>query len=110
MEELLLNAKEFLDAGNDNLVKKRFNVAVSDFFKCIVNIIDYMLYKEARILPKSHSSRFSLLEKNFPDIFREIEELFEIYRNSYNLRLGNVDAAKVKKIARGLYDDIKNKK
>ena len=33
MERLIENVDEFLEAGKENLEKKRFNVAASDFFK-----------------------------------------------------------------------------
>ena len=50
MEELLKNAEEFFESGEDNLKKKRFNVAVSDFFKAIAILCDYLIYRETKIM------------------------------------------------------------
>jgi len=58
MEELLENAEEFLDLGEDNFKKQRWNAAVSDFFKSISNFCDYIIYKEIKIFPKNHNERF----------------------------------------------------
>ena len=36
MEEIIENINEFLDSGEDNLKKERFNASATDFFKAIV--------------------------------------------------------------------------
>ena len=102
MKELLENIKEFLDSGEDNLKKGRFNAANSDFFKAIVVECDYLLYQKMKVLPKNHSDRFSLLSRYFPDIYRKVSELFNIYTKSYNLKIKKEEALKVKEYAYGL--------
>ena len=96
MEELLENAKEFLDSGEENLNKKRFNVAISDFFKAIVILCDYSIYKEIKIMPKNHNQRFFLLKTYFKDIYRKVSDFFKVYTKSYNLRLKMEEAIKLK--------------
>ncbi|MDP3026308.1 MAG: hypothetical protein Q8N63_01265 [Nanoarchaeota archaeon] len=110
MEELLKNADEFLDSGNDNIKKQRFNAAVSDFFKAIVILCDYLIYREIKIIPKSHNERFSFLLAYFKDIHNEVSEFFKIYTKSYNLRLKEEDAIKLKNYANELKNFIFNKK
>ena len=110
MEELLKNAEEFLNSGEDNIKKGRFNVAVSDFFKAIVILCDYLIYRELKILPKNHNERFNLLQNYFKDIYIKVSGLFETYTKSYNLRLGKNDAIKLKEYANGLKNFILNKK
>lgn len=95
MDEIKLNAIEFLESGKDNIKKHRWNASVSDFFKSIVTFSDYLLYNEFKILPKNHNERFQLLEKYYPDIKEKITGLFEIYRDSYNLRMKKEDALKM---------------
>ena len=99
MEEVLENALEFLESGEDNLKKSRFNASVSDFFKAIVTFADYLIYKEIKRIPKNHSERFELLENNFEDLNRKIRDYFQKYRDSYNLRLKKEDALALKNLA-----------
>jgi len=99
MDEIIQNANEFLASAEDNLKKERWNAAVSDFFKVISNFSDYLLYKEIKILPKNHNERFDLLKKYFAKIYEEVLNLFETYRNSYNLRLKKEDALALKSYA-----------
>jgi len=102
MEDLLKNAQEFFDSGEENIAKKRYNAAVSDFFKAIVILCDYLIYLEIRTLPKNHNERFLLLKRYFDDIHDNVSNLFKVYTNSYNLRLDREDANKLKDYAYGL--------
>ncbi len=110
MEELLKNAEEFLESGEENLIKKRFNVAVSDFFKAIVILCDYLIYNQIRVMPKNHNQRFSLLETYFNEAYQKVSDFFKIYTQSYNLRLRQKDANKLKEYANELKKIITNKK
>lgn len=110
MEELLKNAEEFLESGEENLKKKRYNASVSDFFKAIVILCDYLIYKEIKSLPKNHNDRFYLLKRYFEKIYSEVSELFVIYTKSYNLRMKEPDAIKLRDYSNGLKNHIKNKK
>lgn len=110
MIEIVENALEFLESGEDNLKKNRWNAAVSDFFKAISNFCDYMLYKKIRVFPKNHNERFQLLEKYFKEIYNKIIELFKKYRESYNLRLKKEDALELKLFAYELKKLAEDKK
>ena len=110
MEELLKNVEEFLNSGKENIEKNRFNAAVSDFFKAIVILCDYLIYKEIKILPKNHNERFSLLERYFKDIYKKVSDLFKTYTRSYNLRLEKEDANQLKNYAYELKNFIYSKK
>jgi len=103
MDELLTNAGEFLESGEDNLKKGRFNASVSDFFKAIVILCDYLIYREIKIIPKNHNQRFSLLKNYFVEIYVKVSRLFKTYTKSYNLRLGKSDAIKL----RGYTNELK---
>lgn len=109
MEELLKNAEEFLQSGNDNIEKKRYNVAVSDFFKAIVIFADYLIYKDLKIIPKNHNERFSILRNYFQEVYKKVSELFDTYTNSYNHRLNEIDAIKVKSYANELKNFVNKK-
>lgn len=110
MEQLLKNAMEFFESGDDNLTKNRFNVSISDFFKSIVIFCDYLIYEKIRILPKNHSHRFNLLETYFEEIYRDVSKLFKTYIKSYNLNMGKSEAQKLKEYANELKNTCLNKK
>ena len=42
MDDLLKNAKEFLESGEENIKKRRYNASVSDFFKALNNNNDFI--------------------------------------------------------------------
>jgi len=109
MEQLLKNAQEFLDSATENLLKKRFNASVSDFFKAIVIFSDFLIYQEIRILPKNHNDRFNLLKTHFNKIYEEISVLFKTYVKSYNLSSSEQDAIKLREYANELKNFILNK-
>jgi uncharacterized protein (UPF0332 family) len=110
MEELIENADEFLASAEDNLAKGRYNASVSDFFKAIANLCDYSIYKEIKLLPKNHNERFGLLRIHFKEIYEKLSDLFQLYRESYNLRLKKEDALKLKRYAYELKEFIHSKK
>ena len=110
MEELLRNTTEFIELGEDNLKNKRYNASVSDFFKAIVILCDYLIYQEIKMLPKNHNERFNLLKKYFTDIYLKVFDLFKTYTASYNLRLDKRDAEKIKDYTYELERYIENKK
>lgn len=109
-EELLDNAKEFLEAAEDNLTKSRFNVAVSDFLKAITGFCDYLIYKDIKIIIKNHNERFEILKKYYQKIYLKIFNLFKKYRDSYVLKLNKNDALTLKEYAYELKRTTENKK
>lgn len=110
MEELLNNADEFLESAKENMKKSRFNASVSDFFKAIVILCDYLIYRDIKALPKNHNERFSLLKIHFPDIYRKVSSLFSVYTDSYNLRLGEKEAKTLQEYADELRKYVNDKK
>jgi uncharacterized protein (UPF0332 family) len=110
MEDLLENIEEFLDSGDENIKKGRFNAAVSDYFKVIVISCDFLIYRDMKILPKNHNERFYLLRIYFKDIYTKVNQLFETYTRSYNLRLNEAEAIRLKEYAHELKKSIADKK
>ena len=109
MKELLDNIKEFLESGEDNIKKERFNASATDFFKAIVVICDYLLYSKIKILPKNHAERFSLLNKHFREIYSKVSELFSIYIKSYNFKIKGGEMLKIREYAYKLKNIIDKK-
>lgn len=110
MEELLKNAEEFLESAEENFEKKRYNACVSDYFKEIVILADYLIYREIKRVPKNHNERFYLLKRYFEEVYERVSVLFKTYTESYNLRLGLKDAEEVKKYANEFKNYVDSKK
>jgi len=110
MEYLIKNAEEFIETGEDSFKKERWNAAVANFFRAIVNLCDFIIYRQIKIIPKNHTERFELLEKYFSAIYKDVSELFNKYRDSYNLRLSKSDAEIIKKYLYELKDSLETEK
>ena len=108
MEEILENAKEFLESAEDSLKKERWNAAVSNYFKAIVTFCDYLIYKNIKAIPKNHNERFDLLKIHFNDLYIKIFDLFKKYRESYTLRLKKEDAIRLREYAYEIRNIISN--
>ena len=101
-KDLSNNFKDFLNSANDELEKKRYNPAVSSYFKAIAILCDLKIYQERKLLPKNHQERFLFLQTHFPETYQILSSLFEKYRNSYNLRMKQEDALNLKENAEKL--------
>lgn len=110
MEDILKNANEFIESAEDSLKKERFNASVSDFFKAITVLCDYLIYQEIKTFPKNHNERFNLLNIHFNEIYKKIIELFKKYRESYNLRLSKEDALNLRQYTHELKNFVITKK
>ena len=86
-EDLLKNVQEFLESAEIDLDGKRYNPAISSYFKAIVILCDYVIYKERGLLPKNHRERFLFLEIHYLEAYNLISPLFKEYTDSYNLRI-----------------------
>ena len=90
--DLKANIKEFLESAEDDLIKKRYNSAIASYFKALSTLCDLKIYELKRVLPKNHSERFLFLKTSFPEVYKIISSLFDIYTKTYNLRLGIKEA------------------
>ncbi len=99
-KDLRKNTEEFIQSGDEDLQKERFNAAVSSYFKAIVILCDLKIYEEHRLLPKSHSERFHFLKLHFKDTYEIVDSLFKTYTSSYNLVSNKSDAQKLKENVR----------
>ena len=109
MKELKENSKEFEESAIEDYNKKRYNVSVANFFRAIVNLYDYIIYIQLRIIPKNHNERFNIIERNFPIFYKKLRLLFKKYRDSYNLKLKKQDAEEIKEHLDELKRYIKDK-
>jgi hypothetical protein len=61
---------------------KDYTSATILYFKTWFAIQDYILLDKIGQSPKDHTERFRLLEKNFPDAYRELDKEFSTYRDT----------------------------
>lgn len=77
------SAKEYFQAGEDELKKKRYNSAVVLFFKSLVAFIDLYIFKQTGKTPSSHTERFRIAQENFSDVYELLDKDFPFYQDSY---------------------------
>ena len=96
-EELFENVKEYW-RGAERLFKDGdFNSAASLYFKAIVAICDYEIFKKQTLFVNNHDHRFRILRINFPEVYERVSRLFSTYTRGYRARLGRADAAEMRR-------------
>jgi len=90
--DILSNFVEFCAAADTDLAAGRYNAAVSSYFKALSILCDWHIYKRIMLLPKNHTERFQILERDEPQAYSLLSPLFSKYRDSYNTRLSRKDA------------------
>ena len=105
-KEIILekSAKEYFLSGEDELKKERFNSAVVLFFKSLVSFIDLFIFQQINSTPSSHTERFRILEKKFPDIYNIIDKDFPFYQDSYVQIMSKELAEVIKEDAKTMAD------
>ena len=76
-------AKEYFLSGEDDFKKQRYNSAVVLFFKALVALVDLYVLQKTGKTPSSHNERFSLTQKNFPEVYDLLDKDFPFYQDSY---------------------------
>lgn len=93
-EILLKTAKEYFASGNDEFQKQRYNSSVILFFKSLVALIDLYIFNTTGETPSSHSKRFRITSKDFPDLYDLLDKDFPFYQDSY-VQIMNKELAEV---------------
>ena len=68
------------------------------YFKTLFAIQDYILLQKIGHSPKDHTERFRLLEKEFPEEYKELDSEFNTYRNTYTKIISQDTCTRIKKI------------
>lgn len=61
--------------------------AVSNFFKALFALCDMLIFKQRGIIANDHTERFRLLKRIDLQVYRILDELFSIYRETYTKEL-----------------------
>lgn len=76
IKQFIMSAK--LSEDNNLLIP-----AADSFFKALIHVIDFYLWKNIGKIPDNHNERFRILEKENMELYTLNDELFRIYRKSY---------------------------
>jgi len=90
------NLKEYLEIADYSFSKKKFNAAVTLYYKALVELCDLELLNKVNKIGANHTERFELLEKASPLLYELASRLFRFYRDSYNKEISETIAKLVK--------------
>ncbi len=68
------------------------------YFKTLFALQDFVLLEKIGESPKDHTSRFRSLEKNFPDLFNELDLEFSTYRDTYSKIIDKETCIRIKRL------------
>jgi len=110
IEDLRQNFLEFYDLAEDAFQKKKFNGAVTLYYKALVELCDYVLFKAIKMVGANHTERFELLQRHEPALYEISRKLFRFYRDSYNKRISPAIAQQVQHYVRTAKNQILTEK
>jgi uncharacterized protein (UPF0332 family) len=87
MNELLENARKFLNSANLVYRSADYTSATTLYFKALFVILDNIIIVAQGKSPKDHADRFRILEKSFPELYRLLDKYYPIYRDTYSLSI-----------------------
>jgi phosphosulfolactate synthase (CoM biosynthesis protein A) len=93
---ILKNFWEFYELANSAFEQKKFNGAVTLYYKALVELCDLFLVSKSGQIGINHSERFRMLEKFNPELYEISDKLFRFYRDSYNKEISLAIAKVVK--------------
>ena len=104
-EVILKNFWEYYDLAEFALKQKKFNGAVTLYYKALVELCDIALMESVGRLGANHTERFKMLQSYNPELYDISSNLFSFYRDSYSTAISETVAKKVKENV----DNAKNK-
>ncbi len=95
-EVILKNYDEYSEIANYAFNNKKYNAAVTLYYKSLVELCDLNLLKKINKVGATHTERFNLLKNFDPELYRISSKLFRFYRDSYSKEISPVVAKLVK--------------
>ena len=90
------NFREFIEIAEYSFSRRKFNTAVTLYYKALVELCDLELIRKTGKLGANHTERFEMLEKVSPEIYAISSKLFRFYRDSDNKEISETIAKLVK--------------
>jgi len=95
------NLKEYLEIARYSFGKKKFNSAVTLYYKALVELCDLELLEKANKIGANHTERFELLQRFSPELYKAASKMFRFYRDSYNKEIKEAVANLIKEEVEG---------
>lgn len=87
---------EFLDGGLEEEKKQRFRLATTAYFKAISQLIDLLVFRRTGFIPKNHTERFRIIERENRQLYLALDSAFKIYRDTYTSQITRQTCISVK--------------
>ena len=84
---LLSNILEYFNAALKHKHSKKYNSAVTLFFKAIAALGDLFLLRNEKKIPNSHTKRFLILKNKYQEIYLILDRDFPFYQDSYTNKM-----------------------
>lgn len=91
------NFKEYIEIAEYAFNKKKFNTAVTLYYKALVELCDIELLNKTNKIGANHTERFKLLRNFSPKLYKTASKLFRFYRDSYSKEISETIAKQIKK-------------
>lgn len=91
------NFKEYKEIAEYSFNKRKFNSAVTLYYKALVELCDIELLRKVNKIGANHTQRFDLLRSASPHLYNIASRLFRFYRDSYSKQISLTIAKLVKK-------------
>ncbi|MBU3896658.1 MAG: hypothetical protein KJ697_01855 [Nanoarchaeota archaeon] len=108
--DLEKKAKNYFILGLFGEKHKMTSEAVSNYFKALFAICDMFLIKKTGFQPKDHTERFRALERTDKFLYRILDELFSVYRETYTKELSPKRVEHIRKRIGEIFDYAKIEK
>lgn len=88
------NFNEYFELAQQAFKAKKYNSAVTLFFKAISAGADLFILKKEGFVPSSHTNRFRIVQEKYPELYNILDKDFPFYQDSYTKRMDK-EAAEV---------------
>ena len=82
-QELTENIRTFFSSAELVFNTKDYTSAATLYFKTLFVALDLLIFRKLQKVPKDHTERFRILEKEFADKYTLLDKYFPIYRSTY---------------------------
>ncbi len=82
--ELIKNIKNYSSSAEKIYRDGDYTSACVLYCKCLFAGLDYLLLTKGYGIPKDHSERFRILERNYPILYSTLDKIFPIYQTTYS--------------------------
>lgn len=104
---LMDNLNEYGEAAEQAYKKKKYNAAVTLFFKAISAAADLFLLQKEGLVPSSHTHRFRILQEKHQDLYEILDKDFPFYQDSYTHKMTQEAAEVLREDAQRLKEKVR---